>query len=332
MYMGHGVLLLILTARRTARSARRMQLIIGQPDADCIARMPLSTTGFRPRRRVPGGRFSARLRAMRAHSLKRAAWLWALGLGALPALAEPPAAEPLVLSTGSGTEIVSQRYPAAGDRLLLWFTGQFGRVEEEHRAAARLAERGVETWVTDFFAPYFLPLLPSSAGQVPDADLADWLEAVRRRHPDRRLILAAPGHLAAQALRAEQAWRARYAAGPAANPIAGALLLFPLLYQDLEPGQEPQYDPVVQGARLDVVILQPRSSAGFWWRDRLREHFEAAGGRVWLNVLAGLRDGFYRRADASAEETEAGARLGDIVLDGLAPLLRRAGADGPPGR
>lgn len=231
-----------------------------------------------------------------------------------------PTPEPVSLTVATGTEIVSQRYPAAGEQVLLWFTGQFGRVEEEHKAAAHLAANGVETWLTDFIAAYFLPLLPSSAEQVPDADLADWLEAVRQRNPGRRLILAAPGHLAGQALRAEQAWRSRFASQAGANPFAGALLLFPLLYKDLQPGQAPEYDPVVRDTRLNVVILQPKSSAGYWWRERLKEHFEAAGSKVWLNVLAGLRDGFYRRPDSNPAELEAGARLGDIVLDGLSPL------------
>lgn len=231
---------------------------------------------------------------------------------------------------GSGVEIVSQRYPASGPVLVLWLTGQDGRVEAEHRAADFLARQGVETWVTDFLAPYFLPLLPSSVAQVPDADLAAWLEAVRRANPERHLILVAPGHLAGLALRATVAWRRQaggVAGGLAKNPFAGALLLFPLLYQDLQPGQEPAYAPVVDQARLDLVILQPRASAGYWWRERLQARLEAGGSRVWMTVLDGLRDGFYRRGDASAEEQAAGARLGAIVLDGLAPLLNASGAD-----
>ncbi len=229
----------------------------------------------------------------------------------------------------SGTEIVSQRYPAPGAWLVLWFTGQYGRIEEEHKAAAFLAAHGLETWVTDFYAPYFLPLLPSSARQVPEKDLSDWLEAVHERNPGRRIILAAPGHLAGLALRAEQAWASRFepaddkGEGAPGHPIAGALMLFPLLYKDLEPGQAPDYDTVVDHSRLDTVIIQPKSSAGYWWRDRLKERFEAAGSHVWLNVLNGLRDGFYRRGDASAQEMEAGNRLGDIMLEAMKPLLEQ---------
>ncbi len=233
---------------------------------------------------------------------------WTLCLAMLSTPGE--AAETVALSVPSGAEIVSQRYPAQGPDLLLWFTGQYGRVEAEHDAAADLAGHGVETWVSDFYVPYFLPLLPSSVEQVPDADLAAWLEAVHRRNPGRRLILAAPGHQAALALRAAQA----------GHGVAGALLLFPLLYRDVQPGEMPEYDPVVDRARLDIVILQPRSAAGYWWRERLKGRLEAAGSRVRITVLDGLRDGFYRRGDASEQENAAGRRLGAILLDGLNTL------------
>lgn len=240
------------------------------------------------------------------------AWL------ALPARAAPEES----IRLASGTEIASQRYPAGGKALAVWITGQYGRVEEEHKAAADMAAQGVETWVTDFYAPYFLPLVPSGWSQVPDQDVAEWLEQVRQRQPGRVLVLVAPGRAASLALRAVSAWQARFGqAGARPAPVAGALLMFPLLYQELDPGQEPEYDPAVKGARLDLVILQPKSSAGFWWRDRLKGILEQAGSRVWLTVLPGLRDGFYRRGDINAQEIAAGARLGQIVLEGMAPLI-----------
>lgn len=222
----------------------------------------------------------------------------------------------------SGAEIVSQRYPAAGNVLAVWLTGQYGRSEEEQKAAADLAAKGVETWVTDFLAPYFLPLLASSWNQVPEQDMNDWLDGLHRQNPGKRIILIATGRVSALALRAANGWRARHP-GDTDNPLAGALLLWPLLYQELAPGEEPEYDPVVRQTRLDLVILQPKSSAGYWWRDRLKGFLENAGSRVWLNVLPGLRDGFYRRSDINAREIDAGQRLGDILLDGLKPLLNK---------
>lgn len=226
------------------------------------------------------------------------------------------------LKLASGVEIVSQRYPAAGDVMAVWLTEQGGRSEEEHKAAADMAAQGVETWVTDWLAPYFLPQLPSSWSRVPEPDVGAWLDALHQRAPGKRIVIIATGRVSALALRAANGWRARHP-DDAGSPLAGALLMWPLLYQELAPGQEPDYDPVVRDTRLDLVILQPKSSAGYWWRERLKGFLEGAGSRVWLNVLPGLRDGFYRRGDITPQEISAGARLGDMLLEGLKPLLNK---------
>lgn len=228
----------------------------------------------------------------------------------------------VVFNLPSGVEVVCQRYAAPGQVLAIWLTGQYGRTEEEHRAAADMAAQGVETWVTDILAPYFLPQLPSSLSQVPDQDLSEWLEAVRQQNQGRRIVLVATGRVSSLALRAVHGWRSRYGRD-GASPVEGALLMFPLLYQELVPGQEPQYDSVVNQTRLDMVILQPKASAGYWWRERLKSVLEGAGSRVRMDVLPGLRDGFYRRSDITVQETAAGARLGQILLDALKSLMNK---------
>lgn len=220
----------------------------------------------------------------------------------------------------SGVEVVASRYAADGDILALWLTGQFGRIAEEHQAAADMAARGVETWVVDLLAPYFLPLLPSSWARVPDHDLGDLLDAAHKRHPNRRIVLVAPGRVAAIALRAIQDWRARHG-GDIGDALAGTVLMFPLLYQELVPGEEPRYDPIVHQSRGDIVILQPTSSAGFWWRERLQSYLRDAGSRVRVDLLPGLRDGFYRRGDINEREIAAARELGNITLRALRALL-----------
>ncbi|TCJ12943.1 hypothetical protein EZJ19_12005 [Parasulfuritortus cantonensis] len=231
------------------------------------------------------------------------------GLALCLALPGARAADVQSVRVPSGAEIVSERYPAAGGTMLVWLTGQYGRVEAEHRAAADLAAHGVETWVTDLYEPYFLPPLPSSIDQVPEADLQAWLAALHAAHPGRRIILGAPGRQATLALRAA-----------ASGLVDGAVLAFPILYKDIEPGEMPEYDPVVDRTRLDIVILQPHSSAGYWWRERLKERLEAAGSRVRVDVLDGLRDGFFERGDVTDQETAAAHHLGDMLYAALQEL------------
>lgn len=224
------------------------------------------------------------------------------------------------VSLASGSAVTSHRY--ANDRagaVVLWLTGQYGRLDEEHRAAAQLAASGMEVWLTDWFAPYFLPQVARSVAEVPDADLAEWLERMSQRHAGRPLVLVASGHATALALRAAAARQARF---DSPSAVAGAVLLWPLLYQDPEPGEEPQYDPVVGRTRLDLVLLVPMSSAGYWWREAMQSAFEAAGSRVHTIVLPGLRDRFYHRGDANVQEQAEGARLGEILAPHIQALIK----------
>lgn len=226
--------------------------------------------------------------------------------------------ETVILS--SGVAVSSHRYASdQAEAVVLWFTGQYGFIEAEHRAAAHLAEAGMEVWLSDWLATYFLPQDAASLAQVPDADLADWLERMRQHYAGRPLALVASGHATALPLRAAAAWRARHGGQP---PVAGAVLLWPLLYQDPEPGEEPRYAPVVSQTRLNVVLLIPTSSAGYWWREAMQAALESAGSRVRITLLPGLRDRFYHRVDANADEQEAAARLAEILAPPIKSLLK----------
>ena len=249
--------------------------------------------------------------------MKRFPTSLALLLAALLLAPAARAAEEAAVTLPSGVEVVSQHFAAAQGPLLLWFTGQYGNVEAEQRAAESLAQKGVDVWLTDWLAPYFLPQLPGSMAKVPDQDLGDWLAAMQQRNPGRPLLLAASGHIADLALRAAKDARDRLGVKP-----SGSVLLFPLLYRGLEVGEEADYEPVVDATHLNLAVLVPKSSAGFWWRDRLRERLEAAGSWVNLMVLPGLRDGFYRRPDATEQEAAAASSLGDTVWQAIQNLLQ----------
>ena len=231
------------------------------------------------------------------------------------------AAESINLALPSGAELQVQRHAAARPDapLLLWLTGEYGPIAAEAQAAADLARRGVEVHLADWLAPYFLPQLPRSLGEIPDADLSAWLAETQRRYPERRLMLLAAGHAAEPLLRAAARWP-----GAQQHAPLPTVLLFPLLYRGVDAGAEPEYAPVVDATRLDLALLVPKASAGYWWRERLQARLEAAGSHVRQNVLNGMRDGFYRRSDASETETAAGARLGDLIHSLLQPWLPTA--------
>lgn len=218
----------------------------------------------------------------------------------------------------SGSQVHSQRYAAQGKTLAVFLTGEFGWSEYEYQAGEYLAGRGIETWVADFVGGYFLSPGMSQVRKLPDADLIAWLERVQKLSGKREIVLIATAHMAQPTLRLARLWQAKYAKRA---KLRGAVFLFPLLYEEVEPGQEPVYDPVVRQARLDIAYLQPQSSAGYWWRERLKAAMESNGSRVQLTVLPGLRDGYYRRGDATPEELAEGGKLGEL-LHGQIKILK----------
>lgn len=252
----------------------------------------------------------------RMRQLAVALLLWFFtGLAAAMAVEE-------TVTLASGTSVTSQRYGSRNARtVVLWMTGQYGPLEAEQHAAEYLAGLDMQVWLTDWLAPYFLPQTAGSIEAVPVTDLAEWLEAMLQRHTGRAIILVASGHAAVLPLRAAVAWHTRHQVAP---PVAGAVLLWPLLYREPEPGEDPKYDPVVSQTRLRLSLLVPMSSAGYWWRETMQAAFEAAGSRVSITVLPGLRDRFYHRGDATAQEQAEGARLGEILAPHIFALSKES--------
>lgn len=217
----------------------------------------------------------------------------------------------------SSGDAMTQRYVAKGKLLAVMLTGEYGWNQYEYQAGEYLAKQGIETWVADFFSGYFLSPGMSSARKIPDADLIAWLEQVQKQSGKREIVFIAAGHMAQPALRLAELWQARL--GKQAT-IRGAVFLFPLLYDDVEPGQEPIYDATVQRAKLNIAFLQPQAAAGFWWRERLKAALGSGGSKVKLTVLSGLRDGYYRRPDATPEELVAGGKMGELLLTHIKAL------------
>ena len=199
-----------------------------------------------------------------------------------------------------------RRFPAAGERLLLWVASERGRAEPELRAAERLAGQGVETWSLDPVDAYFLPQLPSSMDAVPLPDLVDWLRAALAS--GKRVAVYAVARAAVPVLRAMATLR------PEERRALCVMLAYPNLYTVAEPLAEPDYlDPGhLDGLRLRV--LQPRRSAATPWLPGLVDHLALHGAEVSSTILENLREGWWARETPTAFEVAEAARLDALLL------------------
>jgi hypothetical protein len=234
-----------------------------------------------------------------------------LVLPLLSKAAPAPETQDVVLS--DGTEMRLLHFPANGTEFIFWVAGErnAGFSAADLELARALADRGVEVWMGDPVAAYLLPPLPSSFDRVPTETMVQ-LFARLEDGSRKRLTLMTTGRAARLLLRAAAIWPR--------SEMPAAILLYPILYDEVVPGEPPRYFPIVSRTRMRLHILQPAQSAGFFWMDRLVDRLQAAGSRVSLQWVDGVRDGYFHRPDASDREREKARELPDEILAGLKTL------------
>jgi hypothetical protein len=217
------------------------------------------------------------------------------------------AAAVLCAAFGARAELPdTQRFPASGERLLLWAASEYGRDPSELAAARQLAAHGVEVWSLDLLDAYFLPPLPASMEQVPQADLVQWLQAALAS--GKRVTLYAVGRAAGPLLGAV----ARLPAGARADLCV--LLMHPNLYASAEALADPVYLDLGTLDGLRVRVLQPRRAAGTLWLAGLTEQLAVSGAAVTVTVLENLREGFWAREEPTEYEIAESGRLAERLM------------------
>jgi thiol-disulfide isomerase/thioredoxin/dienelactone hydrolase len=242
--------------------------------------------------------------------------------GALLAMATTGAAsETRELQLPDRSDVSIRIEPATGDTLLLWLPSGIPVATHDADIAQRIARLGIEVWRPDVLEAHFLPNLESSLAQVPDSDIAVLVDAARAT--GKRVVLLAAAHAAALALRGAHAWQTLHPGEPG---LIGAILLHPYLYLGPpEPGRDAEFHPVVRNTSLPVVIVQPGNSPTRFRVDALRAALEEGGARVQVELLPGVRDRYYFRADATPAEDAETARLPARLKDALATMSAENG-------
>ena len=229
--------------------------------------------------------------------------------------ASTPAASQ-TLQLAGGTEVTLRIYPAKGNTLLLWLPSESGIVAADHKAAEVIARSGVEVWLPDLHAAYFLPIVPSSLQQIPVADVAHVIALARQR--SKQVYLMSGGSGAALALQGAALQTKN------SNSLRGAVLLSPNLFTGTpQPGEEAKYLPIASRTRLPIFILQPDYSPWRWRVEELQSRLQHGGSTVSVKSLPGIRDRFYYREDASPTERTWAGRLPELVLNALNSLKEK---------
>lgn len=202
-----------------------------------------------------------------------------------------------------------QVFPAKGQQLLLWVASERGRTAPEVHATQQLAAQGVETWLLDPVAAYFLPQLPSSMDAVPPQDMADWLRAAQAG--GKRVVVYAVARAAVPVLRAAAML------GPGERQGLCVTLMYPNLYTVAEPLGDPNYLDLGALDGLQVRVLQPRRSAATPWLPALLDHLARQGAATSHAILENLREGYWARETPTEFEVAESRRLDAMLLSEL---------------
>jgi thiol-disulfide isomerase/thioredoxin len=232
-------------------------------------------------------------------------WAWAAALAGW-LLAPPLQAEPFELELESGAVLSVERFGSGGDRIL-WLPSEYGIGGGIERELVRaVAGEGLEVWLADLHASYFLPPGRSSLDDVDREEIRDLITAAR---PEKgRLYLLSYGRGAALLLEAARLWQ--LAAQGDVTPLGGALLLHPNLAAGApQVGERVVFAPIAGGSNLPIFIFQPMNSAKRWYLDELVEKLGQGGSDVFYRPLLNVSDGFQVRDDATGYEREVRQQL-----------------------
>lgn len=199
-----------------------------------------------------------------------------------------------------------QRYPASGERLLLWVSSERGRDALEASAAEALSAAGVAVWSLDPSSSYFLPQLPRSMDAIPAQDVANWIRAALAS--GKKLTVYAVARSAVPVLRALAMLK------PAERSAICVILMYPNLYSVAEPLAEPDYLVLDALDGATIRVLQPRRSAATPWLPGLVETLRGRGAAVDTTMLENLRERFWARETPTEFEIAEGRRLDTLLL------------------
>ncbi|HDP88338.1 MAG TPA: TlpA family protein disulfide reductase [Thioalkalivibrio sp.] len=223
------------------------------------------------------------------------------------------------LEVPSGAEIPVRIHATEQGPRLVWLPSEHGGRPPE-QIFEELAAAGLETWMADLHAGYFIPPGRSSLENMPVADVAELLAAAGA--DERPVIVVATGRSARLAL---QATRERQGEDLDTAPVQGLIFFHPYFYAARpEAGADASYLPIAYAVNVPVYLIQPGLSAKFWRLEEMSRVLAEGGAEVYAHPLPGLTDGFHQRSenDLTPEELAYRMRL-PAVLERAARLLAR---------
>lgn len=229
------------------------------------------------------------------------------------------AEETLFFSVDKETEIEITVYPAKGDTLFLWLYSEAGPQQIEDEIAQQITKNNIEIWRLDLFAAHFLPVASSSMDKIPSSNISEIIEYAYKK-TGKKIIPITTGRGSLPILKGANLWQNKY---KNSHALTGIILMSPKFFIDTpEPGKKGKLFNIVTKTNLPIFIFQPALSPWYWKLDQTVPALEKSGSDVFVQRIKNVRDRFYFRPNASADENRATSQL-PLFLKRAASYLKK---------
>ena len=237
-------------------------------------------------------------------------------LAFLPAVAVCVAcsAEEITVPTASGEELVAERFRGNGGYLMLWFAPEYGFRSNHRVLAKKLAEGGIEVWLSNIPESLFLPNGTQSIRELDGSHVADMIDYAHD-NTGKKIVVSGDSYGAVVALVGARRWQQRRHED--SRFLIGAILFSPYAYASIPPlGELPEYLPIVSATNIPIGIYQTTGSAIFSQFKTLLEQLQQHGSPVYTELVPDIMSLFYQDPP-----TEAMARHSDPMPSKIGRML-----------
>lgn len=204
-----------------------------------------------------------------------------------------------------GDEIPIEKFAAAGDNLIIWTPSDFGIQPPQSLLAQKVADFGIEVWIADLHATYFIAAGSRSSNKFRIIDVVRLIDFARAKGK-KNIFLMSTGRATRVVLQAAHNWQK---SNPGRSDIRGLILFHPNLYAARpELQQEASYVAIAESTNLPLYLFQPVLSTTHMRLPELRDTLERGGAQVFVQPLPGVIDGFHLRPDDHLSKVDVAAR------------------------
>lgn len=226
------------------------------------------------------------------------------------------ATDEAVLELANGDEISIEQHAASGDQLILWLPSEFGLSPRQQPTSEALTRFGVEVWIPDLHAAWFIPPGRYSLNQVDPGVISQLIK--KALGSGKQVTLMASGRVNALAL---YAVRRLQTGNTDLSHLRGLIAISPRLYrQTPNGGKAAEFLPIASASNLPIFLLQPREAGAFWRVADVMQQLETGGSPVFLQLLDKVGDGFNLRPEFTDAEAAMTQRLPTLLKQALQQL------------